>query len=411
VVLSVTSLALLIVATPRPAAAATQQVPAPPTTGPPAPNNPSGANISPELAALPVDGPKLRTAKAAFDETNASVTAVRSARANAEIELSTLAARDLELTQKLASDTTAKKKATTVLASVRENLRGLAVTSYVRGSDLLPDDTDLAAATELDSQQVLFSSVSAGQRDKALGAEASFAAAVAALNRDLAERTGVRTRVIVVTAARDSSRSEESGLLSQLAQRQADLDQARATATVVGTDFSLIALDSYWRAAKETARSKPACGIQWWALAGIAKVEGRHGTYGGAELLANGDTSKPIVGIPLDGTRSTAVISDTDHGQYDGDAVYDRAVGPMQFIPSTWARWKADGNGDGATNPNNMYDATDGAAHYLCAGGPMVSDADLTRGYLSYNHSDAYAANVLGWAQYYRDHLALPSAA
>ena len=410
-VLSVASLAALIVATPRPAGAVPKQVPTPPTTVPPAPSSPSVANISPELAALPVDGPKLRTAKAAFDDTNATVTAVRSARANAEIELSTLAARDLELTQKLAADTTTKKTATVVLASVRENLRALAVTSYVRGSDLLPDDTDLAAATELDSRQVLFSSVSAGQRDKELDARASLASAVIALNRDLAERTGVRTRVVVVTAARDSSRSEESGLLSQLAQRQADLDQARATATVVGTDFSLIALDAYWRAAKETARSKPACGIQWWALAGIAKVEGRHGTYGGAELLANGDTSKPIVGIPLDGTRSTAVISDTDGGQYDGDAVYDRAVGPMQFIPSTWARWKADGNSDGATNPNNMYDATDGAAHYLCAGGPMVSDADLTRGYFSYNHSDAYAANVLGWAQYYRDHLALPSAA
>ncbi|WP_425274969.1 lytic murein transglycosylase [Streptomyces monomycini] len=40
----------------------------------------------------------------------------------------------------------------------------------------------------------------------------------------------------------------------------------------------------------------------------------------------------------------------------------------MQFIPSTWGSWGADGDGDGVKDPNNMFDAALGTARYLCAG-------------------------------------------
>ena len=61
----------------------------------------------------------------------------------------------------------------------------------------------------------------------------------------------------------------------------------------------------------------------------------------------------------------------------------------MQFIPSTWRRYAVDANGDGVQDPNNVYDAAAGAAHYLCnAAGHLEDDASLTRAYLAYNHSD-----------------------
>ncbi len=54
----------------------------------------------------------------------------------------------------------------------------------------------------------------------------------------------------------------------------------------------------------------------------------------------------PVRGPALSGGAFSA-IRDTDGGRYDGDPVWDRAVGPMQFIPGTWRIWGADGNGDG----------------------------------------------------------------
>src|SRR3546814_7774003 len=81
------------------------------------------------------------------------------------------------------------------------------------------------------------------------------------------------------------------------------------------------------------AFEQPACGVQWWAVAGISRVEGHHGTYGGSTVALGGDTTKRIIGIQLNGTNQTAVIGDSDGGALDGDPVFDRAVGPMQFIP------------------------------------------------------------------------------
>ena len=58
-----------------------------------------------------------------------------------------------------------------------------------------------------------------------------------------------------------------------------------------------------------------------------------------------------IYGIPLNGSNNTAVIRDTDGGTYDRDLTWDRAVGPMQFIPGTWRTVGVDANGDGRKDP------------------------------------------------------------
>ena len=181
-------------------------------------------------------------------------------------------------------------------------------------------------------------------------------------------------------------------------------------AQVEGVEFPLVALDAYYRAADTVAdeRARPA-GCEWWGSAGISRVEGRHGTYGGTTLMPNGDTDKRIIGIQLNGTNSTAVVGDTDDGALDGDASYDRAVGPMQFIPQTWRRFEADGNEDGTTSPFNLYDATLAAATYLCtASSGLDADPGLRTAYFSYNHSLLYVDSVLGYARRYEQSIDVP---
>ncbi len=161
-------------------------------------------------------------------------------------------------------------------------------------------------------------------------------------------------------------------------------------------------LRAYKLSAAELAKEQPSCRLPWWLLAGIGHTESGHAE--GGRLYPDGTTRGRILGPRLNGgIAGDAVISDTDHGQYDGDPVYDRAVGPMQFIPSTWKTWGADGNHDGKRDPNNIYDATLAAGRYLCADGrDLATTAGLQAAVLSYNHSQAYLDTVLAWGYAYR---------
>ena len=158
-------------------------------------------------------------------------------------------------------------------------------------------------------------------------------------------------------------------------------------------------LAAYKRAEQELAATDAACRLPWQLLAAIGKVES--GQARGGKVDANGTTLSPILGPALNG-QGFALIKDTDGGAYDGDSTHDRAVGPMQFIPSTWATWGQDGNGDGRKDPNNIHDAALAAGRYLCAGTRDLSvAADLDRAVLSYNHSTEYLRTVRSWFDYY----------
>ncbi|MYR40710.1 lytic transglycosylase domain-containing protein, partial [Streptomyces sp. SID5910] len=159
-------------------------------------------------------------------------------------------------------------------------------------------------------------------------------------------------------------------------------------------------LDAYKRAESELRSAKPGCNLPWQLLAAIGKVES--GQARGGRVDANGTTIGRIIGPQLDG-NGFALIKDTDDGVYDGNSSYDNAVGPMQFIPSTWAWAGRDGNGDGKKDPNNVYDAALAAGHYLCRNGwDLSAQADLNRAILSYNNSQEYLHTVLSWLEYYR---------
>lgn len=188
------------------------------------------------------------------------------------------------------------------------------------------------------------------------------------------------------------------------------VDPAWADGVAAVTGIPARALLAYASADLTVADEQAGCGLGWNTLAAIGAVESGHGTHAGAVLREDGHPDPAIRGIALDGTREgVAALADTDGGVWDGDVHWDRAVGPMQFIPSTWVRWGADGNGDGAADPDQIDDATLAAARYLCASGPM-GDADGWRAAVhSYNHSDAYVDQIAAVANRYAAAVQGPS--
>ena len=148
--------------------------------------------------------------------------------------------------------------------------------------------------------------------------------------------------------------------------------------------------DAYGRAAQAVPGHVPECRIRPAVLAGVGRVEFTPGNSNGGQdvnVSPNGDVNPPVYGVPTD---------------------YGRAEGPMQFLPSTWATSGLDAagtpGGDGAGNPQNIYDAALSAAVYLCRavpGSPLEADEDLLSAFFAYNHSETYARTVLDWVHHF----------
>ncbi|WP_433029371.1 murein transglycosylase [Actinomycetospora sp. CA-053990] len=167
-------------------------------------------------------------------------------------------------------------------------------------------------------------------------------------------------------------------------------------------DVPARALQAYGQADLAVKQEQPDCNLSWVTVAGLARIESNHGRYRGASIADNGDVTPRVVGVPLDGTGGNRTIGDSDGGVLDGDAALDRAVGPLQFIPSTWAKWRSDGNGDGVADPNNIFDAALAAGRYLCAGGrDLATGPGWRAAVLSYNNSDEYGRRVYAAADSY----------
>ncbi|WP_297006009.1 hypothetical protein [uncultured Corynebacterium sp.] len=140
-------------------------------------------------------------------------------------------------------------------------------------------------------------------------------------------------------------------------------------------------LRAYLDATETVGAELPDCGLRWNTLAGLGHAESRHGTYG----VVDGK----IIGPPLDGTGGFMKITDTDDGRLDGDRTFDRAVGPLQFLPDSWRMY-----GDGG-DPQNIADAAVAAGRLMCSGGRDLATADgWTDAVYAYNFSDRYLADV-----------------
>ena len=195
----------------------------------------------------------------------------------------------------------------------------------------------------------------------------------------------------------------QSGTQSRSAQRsgpaQVDPEWVQQTAEKAGIPAPAV------RAYANAQLAAPAgCDVGWTTLAGIGWVESHHGTIDGRTLGEDGHSSTPILGPALNGEGFAAIPASPSSTEWHGDPSWDHAVGPLQFIPSSWEMWAADGDGDGAEDPNDLDDAALAAVGYLCASG-----ADLTTGegwadaVFSYNHAQEYIDAVHAAASSYAD--------
>ena len=202
--------------------------------------------------------------------------------------------------------------------------------------------------------------------------------AAAARNSTLAQRREKATKAAVYTVAdvesayqrMDALLTEQEEILATLdaearqlarAERvQERIDAQRAAAAAAASSASSGATaggipKAYLRLYQEAATTCP--GLAWPVLAAIGQVESGHGSNTGPSSAG--------------------------------------AMGPMQFLPSTFAAYAVDGDGDGVADIWNPADAIYSAANYLCAngagGGPRALYAALYR----YNPADWYVLMVM----------------
>lgn len=158
-------------------------------------------------------------------------------------------------------------------------------------------------------------------------------------------------------------------------------------------------LEAYQKAAGRAP--KPCRGMRWQVLAGVAQIESNQAA--GSTIDEHGNVAPPIVGPALDGSGAggnTTAIADTDQGRWDGDEQWDRAVGVLQFIPTSWTAYTSgsydgDGNGDGTADPHNVFDNAQAAMNHLCsAGGAFDSESATNEALYRYNQSTTYVAMV-----------------
>ncbi len=186
------------------------------------------------------------------------------------------------------------------------------------------------------------------------------------------------------------------------AQETHGVDPSWAERTGRAVGIPAPAMLAYGAAQLAIAAEQPDCHLSWNTLAGIGWVESQHGTLGGRTLGPDGRSSTPVIGPALNGDGFAAIRSTPTSAAWHGDRTWEHAVGPLQFLSSSWERWGTDGDADGTADPLDLDDAALAAGRYLCADGhDLATAAGWNAAVYSYNHDQRYVRQVLAAANTY----------
>lgn len=376
--------------------------------------NPAGVIVatSPTLDVVPVTSERYDGAAQQRDADAADLADANHRIARSEARLAELEVERQALVGLIARTDRRRHKLGLAAGELRDAVRSMAITRFVDGSSdsLYPDPNE----TLEDEMERSHRATIAGQAEQTVEEHADtverrLAVAESSLD-EWTERQGENeSETATTTGELTRARSDAEIATAAIVGAEEELRSARPMTVVAGSDLPFVALDAYWRAANELAVTRSACGIQWWALAGVGRSESNHGRSSGGQAGPDGTVSVPVFGIPLDGTGGTRLIPDSDKGALDLDPVLDRAIGVMQFLPGTWKRWAEDESGDKVSDPQNIYDAALASGKLLCSSASdLDGDEGLRKAYFAYNRSEAYVEKVLGYARGYQQ-LPIPA--
>ena len=192
--------------------------------------------------------------------------------------------------------------------------------------------------------------------DAAAQADAALAHELAAVQDDVAAADGT-LRQAQAELDRLSTQERRLAAAQDAARRLAEARAAAAAARLGTTPVSALVIPpDYLAAYRAAATTCP--GMDWTLLAAVGQIESGHGRNNGPSSAG--------------------------------------AIGPMQFMPATFAQYAVDGNHDGVTDAWDYQDAISTAAAYLCASGASGGSPDGIRAALfAYNHAQWYVDLVL----------------
>jgi membrane-bound lytic murein transglycosylase B len=191
----------------------------------------------------------------------------------------------------------------------------------------------------------------------------------------MAERRVATVQDVELAYARlDALLDQQEAILRRLDARAQRLEEAAAAAARLAAQRAAAAQSALTAAGEVTASGIPAgyerlyraaattCdGLAWPVLAAIGQVESHHGSNVGPSSAG--------------------------------------AMGPMQFLPSTFEAYAVDGDGDGDRDIWDPSDSIYSAAAYLCANGAGHGPRALYSAIWRYNHLDWYVLMVMNVAK------------